>query len=203
MLRVIGALFGVLAITACTPLGTPTRSVALGQGDVVAATPAGYCIDGASSQISRDFAIVAPCATLDASLPGPDLVGFATIQVGPAGSGSIVADEVALRDYLITQDGARLLSQTGNAGDIDILSTQAFNSQVMIHFTDAGQPPLPGLQREEWRAFKDVSGRLVTIGVRGLAAAPLQEGPGATLLKLMVAGVQPANTVSEDPPADI
>ena len=203
MLRVMGALFGVLAVTACTPLGTPTRSVTLGQSDVVAATPAGYCIDGASSQISRDFAIVAPCATLDASLPGPDLVGFATIQVGPAGSGSIVADEVALRDYLITQDGARLLSQTGNAGDIDILSTQAFNSQVMIHFTDAGQPPLPGLQRQEWRAFKDVNGRLVTIGVRGLAAAPLQEGPGATLLKLMVAGVQPANTVSEDPPADI
>ena len=85
------------------------------------------------------------------------------------------------------------------ASDIDILSTQAFNGQVMVHFSDAGRPPVPGLQQDEWRAFTDVNGRLVTIAVRGLAAAPLRDGPGAGLLKLIVAGVQAVS--GESPPS--
>ncbi|EBA13703.1 hypothetical protein [Roseobacter sp. CCS2] len=197
MIRLSVALCGVLAITACTPVPTATRSVSLGQGEVVATTPAGYCVDDVASQTARDFAILAPCATLGALAGVPAVIGFATVQVGPADSGSVAADELALRDYLITQDGARLLSQSGDAKDVDILSSQAFNSQVMIHFTDAGPPPFAGLQQEEWRAFTNINGRLVTVGVRGLAVAPLNEGPGATLLKLVLAGVQAATTAAD------
>lgn len=194
MKRTAVALVGVLVITACTPFGTPARSVALGQGDVIATSPAGYCVDRVSSQPANDFAVLAPCATLGAEGAAPSIVGVATVQVGPPESGTVVSDEIALRDFLITPEGARLLSQSGNAAAINILSSQAFNSQVMIYFSDDGPPPVAGLQREEWRAFTNVSGRLVSIGVRGLAAAPLKDGPGATLLKMMVAGV----TASED-----
>lgn len=194
MKRTAVALVGVLVITACTPFGTPARSVALGQGDVIATSPAGYCVDRVSSQPANDFAVLAPCATLGAQGAAPSIVGVATVQVGPPESGTVVSDEIALRDFLITPEGARLLSQSGNAAAINILSSQAFNSQVMIYFSDDGPPPVAGLQREEWRAFTNVSGRLVSIGVRGLAAAPLKDGPGATLLKMMVAGV----TASED-----
>lgn len=194
MKRTAVALVGVLVITACTPFGTPARSVALGQGDVIATSPAGYCVDRVSSQPANDFAVLAPCATLGAEGAAPSIVGVATVQVGPPESGTVVSDEIALRDFLITPEGARLLSQSGNAAAINILSSQAFNSQVMIYFSDDGPPPVAGLQREEWRAFTNVSGRLVSIGVRGLAAAPLKDGPGATLLKMMVAGV----TAAED-----
>jgi len=198
MIRACVALIGVLTISACTPMiDPPSRSVALAQGEVIATSPAGYCIDDIGSHPERDFAILAPCVTLGADTAAPSLVGFATVQVGPADSGSVAADELALRDYLITEDGARLLSQTGDAEAVDILSSQAFNSQVMIHFTDAGPPPMAGLQGEEWRAFTNINGRLVTIGVRGLAVAPLQEGPGATLLKLVLAGVRAAATEEE------
>lgn len=198
MIRFFVTLCGVLAAAACTPVETATRSVALGQGAVVATSPAGYCVDDQASQTARDFAIMAPCATLGAGEAMPDVIGIATVQVGPAESGDVAADEIALRDYLITDDGAQLLSQSGDAADVDILSSQAFDSQVMIHFADAGPPPLDGLQREEWRAFTNINGRLVTIGVRGLAAAPLTEGPGATLLKLMLAGVEAAASAAED-----
>lgn len=197
MIRVLIAFLGVWVVAACTPLETSSRSVALGQGEVVATTPKGYCFDGVSSRPTTDFAVLAPCATLGAQAEVPDVIGFATVQVGPAESGSVAADELSLRDYLITEDGARLLSQSGDAADVDILSSQAFNSQVMIHFKDAGPPPFAGLQREEWRAFTNINGRLVTIGVRGLAAAPLTEGPGATLLKLILAGMQAATTAAE------
>lgn len=185
----LGAGFaGVLALTACTQ--PASRSVALAGGDITAISPSGYCVDGASSQPQNDFAIIAPCATLGATDDAPDLVGLATIQVGPEGSGDIAQNESALRDYIITDDGNGLLSQTGNAADITILSSQAFDNQVMVHFADAGTPPVAGLQGEEWRAFRDINGRLVTIAVRGLSAAPLQDGPGATLLKLIIAGVR-------------
>ena len=199
MIRVFVALIGVLTISACTPMiDPPSRSVTLAQGEVIATSPAGYCVDDIGSHPERDFAILAPCATLGANSAAPNLIGFATVQVGPADSGRIAVDELALRDYLITKDGARLLSQTGDAEAVDILSAQAFNSRVMIHFTDAGPPPMAGLQNEEWRAFTNVNGRLVTIGVRGLAMAPLREGPGATLLKLVLAGIQ-ATVTDEDP----
>lgn len=209
MIRIFVALIGTLAMTACFPIDLPgttpptTRSVSLGDGQIIAETPIGYCVDQVSSQPAQDFAIVAPCATLGADSVAPDVVGFATVQVGPAESGSVAADELALRDYLITDDGARLLSQTGEAETVDILSSQAFDSQVMIHFADTAPPPLAGLQREEWRAFTTINGRLVTIGVRGLAAAPLSEGPGATLLKLILAGVQAVALETEDASPDV
>lgn len=147
--------------------------------------------------------MLASCATLGHSSATPEIVGIATIQVGPPDSGRIAVDEIGLRDFLITDDGVRLLTKANNPAAVNVLSTQAFNDQVMIHFTDQGPPPLNGLQREEWRAFANVNGRLVTIGVRGLAASPLQDGPGATLLKQILAGVQAPPAAATDSPAEI
>ena len=192
MIRIGLAIIGALALCACAmPTSPPAKSVSLAQGDIVAAAPSGYCVDGVASQPSRDFAMLAPCATLGADGAVPRVVGVATVQVGPSQSGLIAQDEIALRDYLITDAGTALLSQNGNAEEITILSTQAFTDQVMVHFADRGAPPIAGLQREEWRAFRNINGRLVTVAVRGLAADPLQDGPGAGLLKLILAGVQP------------
>lgn len=187
---------GLLAISACSP-GTPAKSVSLADGQIIATAPSGYCIDDIASQLNSDFAVLAPCASLGEGTPAPDVLGLVTLQVGPAESGAVAQDELALRDFLITDAGASLLSSEGDAAKVTILSTQAFNNQVMVHFEDQGTPPIAGLQDEEWRAFADINGRLVTIAVRGLATAPLRDGPGAGLLKLMLAGVK---SVTSDTP---
>ncbi len=189
MLRASVGLCGMLAIAGCTP-PAPSQSVSLADGQILATPPAGYCVDNLASQPRRDFAVLAPCATLGGSTGVPAVIGMATIQVGPDDSGRIAQDEIALRDFLITDAGAGLLSQEGDPSDVTILSTQAFSDQVMVYFSDAGAPPFAGLQSEEWRAFRDIDGHLVTIGVRGLSAAPLLDGPGAGLLKQILAGVQ-------------
>ena len=200
MMRASVGLCGMLAIAACTP-PAPSQSVTLADGAILATPPAGYCVDDLASQPRRDFAVIAPCVTLGGTQDAPAVIGMATIQVGPDNSGSIAQNEIALRDFLITDAGAGLLSQQGDASDVTILSTQAFNGQVMVHFADAGAPPIAGLQAEEWRAFRDIDGRLVTIGVRGLSAAPLRDGPGAGLLKLVLAGVQStSDDTDEDNP---
>ncbi len=188
MMRGLIGTAALLALTACT-LSAPERAMTLGGGDIFLQAPDGYCVDSIASRPSRDFAVLAPCASLGETSARPDVIGLVTVQAGAAASGEIARDEIALRDFLITENGTALLSQTGKADEIEVLSTQAFGDQVMVHFTDAGSPPVAGLQNEEWRAFRNVGGRLITIGVRGLAAAPLQDGPGAALLKLVVAGV--------------
>jgi len=186
------ALCGMLALAACSlPVASveTTRSVMLGEGTVSAAAPPGYCVDGTSTQPRRDFAVFLPCAALDEANAPPEAIGFVTVQVGPDASGTIAQDEIALRDFLISDAGTQLLSQSGDASQITILSSQAFNNQVMVHFTDEGTPPLAGLQTDEWRVFRDIGGRLVTIGLRGLDSAPLPDGMGAGLLKLVISGV--------------
>ncbi len=194
MIKACVGLVGALVLTACTTTVT-TRSVAMLEGEIVATTPTGYCVDDEVSTPQTGFVVLAPCATLGAAEAAPGVIGVATLQVGPPDSGSVAGAEIALRDFLITDAGTALLSQSGDPDGVDILSTQAFNSQVMIHFTDTAPPPMAGLQNEEWRAFTDINGRLVTIAVRGLTVAPLQDGPGAALLKLILAGVQAATDI--------
>jgi hypothetical protein len=202
MIRAMIALLGVLAATACTPLDQVTQSIPLGQGAIIATSPSGYCIDSVASQPARNFAILAPCVALGHATSAPNVVGVATVQVGPEDSGQIAADELALRDFLITNEGARMLSAANDPEAVDILSTQAFDDRVMVHFTDQGPPPLAGLQKEEWRAFANINGRLVTVSVRGLATAPLRDGPGATLLKQVLAGVRAPAPETTDTPSE-
>ncbi|MEL6681976.1 MAG: dihydroxy-acid dehydratase [Pseudomonadota bacterium] len=197
MRKFLTGLASAYALAACTTTA-PTKTVAFADGAVIATTPSGYCVDGVSSKLGQGFAVMAPCTTLGESADTPEVIGVATVQVGPPQSGAVTDGEIALRDFLITDTGTSLLSVDGNGDDVTILSTQAFNSQVMVHFTDKGEPPLPGLQREEWRAFTDIDGRLVTIAVRGLATAPLQDGPGAGLLKLILAGVKAAASAAPE-----
>lgn len=189
MIRAKSALLALSALSACM-LTAPDRAATFASGAIVLQAPAGYCVDTLASRPADDFAVLAPCATLGVDTPAPDIVGLVTVLAGGPGSGTIVNDEIALRDFLTTAEGRALLSQSDTANDIRILSTQAFDDQVMVHFTDQGEPPLEGLQNDEWRAFRNIGGRLVTVGVRGLAVAPLQDGPGAGLLKLVLGGLR-------------
>ena len=189
MIRAGGVFLALAWLSACVMVA-PERATSLASGAIQLQAPAGYCVDPMASRPAANFAVLAPCATLGVDAPVPEVVGLVTVQTGEDGSGSIAVDEIALRDFLITDDGRALLSNAGRAQDIRILSTQAFDDQVMVHFSDAGPPPLAGLQNQEWRAFRNVGGRLVTIGVRGLAAAPLADGPGAALLKQVIAGLR-------------
>ncbi|WP_296422781.1 dihydroxy-acid dehydratase [Yoonia sp.] len=189
---VIGLIVSALmAVGGCTP-AAPVNVLALAGGDIMATTPAGYCFDPGASDPRDGFAVMAPCVTLGGGGAVPAAVGVATVQVGPAGSGAVAGAEPALRDLLVSDAGAVLLSTTGSADTIAVLGSQVSENNVTVHFTDSAPPPIAGLQREEWRAFLDMNGRLVTIAVRGLAGAPLQDGMASWLLDRVVKGVSAA-----------
>ena len=184
----VTAAAGLWTLAACTP-AEPVRSLALLDGEITATTPDGYCVDQRASKPGDGFVVMAPCATLGAGDPAPGAIGVATVQVGPPDSGAVAGSETALRDLLESEAGAVLLSTNGEAEAITILNSQALDNAVTVHFTDTGNAPMAGLQGEEWRAFTDIDGRLVTVAVRGLATAPLQDGTGAWLLGLVMDGL--------------
>lgn len=185
MWQPVAAAIVFVATSACLSQ-PPARSIALVDGDVTAATPEGYCIDPDSSRPADGFAVMAPCMTLGREDAAPPVLGVATMQVGPAGSAAVADDEAALRDILVSDDGAVLLSTKGDPAVITVLGSQVQDRVVKVHFLDASPPPFDGLQDEEWRAFLDMNGRLVTVSVRGLATLPLTDGTGGWLLDSIV-----------------
>ncbi|MEJ6404192.1 dihydroxy-acid dehydratase [Yoonia sp. 2307UL14-13] len=186
----VSFVMAALTLAACDQQ-RPAKSVALVQGDIMATAPAGYCIDPATSTPANGFAVMAPCATLGGRDPAPDVLGVATVQVGAAASGTVAGEEETLRNLMQTAAGAQLLSNSGDANQIEVLDTKTDENTVTVHFRDDGTPPVDGMGNEEWRAFTDIGGRLVTVAVRGLAAAPMDGDTGTWLLGRVVNGLVP------------
>ena len=179
----------VCGLTACAA-APPSRSMALVGGEIMVTTPENYCVDGTASRPRAGFAVIAPCSTLGTGDAPPAVFGLATVQVGPADSGSVTGAEAAWRDLLISDSGAALLSAVGRSDTVTVLGSQVQANAVKVHFADTAPPPMAGLQADEWRAFLDLNGRLVTVAVRGLARSPLQDGTGAWLLDSVLKGLQ-------------
>ena len=187
------AIASFLALAACVPGLTGLSNVARLSGDVLVSAPSGFCIDTSTSRLSAGFAVLAPCISLGGDVPPPDFAAVITVQAGAAESAMVAGEEIALRDFLISASGKTLLSLTDDPADLRILSTQAFDNRVMVHFSDQSPPPIAGLQQHEWRGFTDIGNRLVTVAVRGLEATPLSDGQGAGLLKLALSGLSDPN----------
>ncbi|MCG3269507.1 dihydroxy-acid dehydratase [Yoonia sp. I 8.24] len=190
MIRALACFAGVLAIPACTPVATQ-NSVIFVESSVIVQAPTGYCVDGPASKPGAGFAVIAPCASLGGTQAMPSAAAVATIQIGAANTGAVDGSETALRDFLKSNTGAALLSSSGDSSTISAVEAQAADGRVIVHFNDSAPHSLPGLQTQEWRAFKDVNGRLVTVALRGLASVPLDDSTGIWLLNAMTTGVKP------------
>ena len=187
MFRRAIALVGIAALAACDPVGV-AQPVALLTGDLVVTPPAGYCADPVSSRLRAGFAVFAPCVTLGTDAPVPSIIGVAIVQAGDTGSAMVTSGETGLRDFLTSPQGAGLLSK-GSGATISVISSQTSGGRVTVHFRDTAAPPMDGLGPDEWRAFTDIGGRLVTVSVRGLDDAPLSAAHGDALLDQALRGL--------------
>ena len=187
MFRRAIALVGIAALAACDPVGV-AQPVALLTGDLVVTPPAGYCADPVSSRLRAGFAVFAPCVTLGTDAPVPSIIGVAIVQAGDTGSAMVTSGETGLRDFLTSPQGAGLLSK-GSGATISVISSQTSGGRVTVHFRDTAAPPMDGLGPDEWRAFTDIGGRLVTVSVRGLDDAPLSAAHGDALLDQVLRGL--------------
>ncbi len=199
-------LFGVLTgafcvLSACAEIAgfglgaDEVTRLSLYDGGVVASAPPGYCIATAASRPSAGMVVMGRCD--DASSGGAD--GFVTLQVGAPATGLSRQDAVDLQDLLRSEAGRGVLSQTGNAAAIRVEDTELAGTTVTVRFQDLDPPPIAGLQSTEWRGFFDVGGRLATVAVRGLVAAPMGTDDGEVLLAQVIRSVRQANAAGATP----
>jgi len=187
-------------LAACEPVGLsgpPAPTVRL-MGDVVVASPDGYCVDPVVTRPWQGFALLAACAamTADETDVYPNAIALMTVQVGAASSAVVTGQEEDFRAFLETPQGAALLSASAIGGPIAVRQTASAANAVAVYTEDVGPPGVVGTQPEAWRLFTDIKGRLVTVSVRGLSDVPLSRAGSRALLDQMLSLLRAGNPVA-------
>ena len=178
--------------------GRGVRTISLFDGDVRVRAPEGYCIDQEASQADTGFTVMAGCALVSSAAIMPEIDGLLTVQVAATDSAMVAGAEAELLELLESDGGRTLLSSGGDAEQVTVDQVQALAGVIEVYFHDTDPNMHEGLGFDQWRAFFDMNGRLVTVGVRGYRRAPLSKAAGSRLLRLTVAALRDANPSTGD-----
>jgi hypothetical protein len=194
-----------LALAACDPAtmaaGSPsrTRVTVAGQAVTIAAPP-GFCIDRPSTVVNAEgaFVLMSDCALLGAGGARGRPVGAAmTASVSAGGLGGEGDDEAAtledLQAFLDTADGRALIGRSGRSDTVRVLARQRHGDVLYVLVEDRGPPPIAGIDRQFWRAFLEVNGRMTVLSVLGFEGAGVGTQEGLNELASLAAAIQRAN----------
>ena len=184
------ALAGLLALAACDPAtmsgagATPTRAKLNVAGRAVTiAPPPGFCIDPESVTSGADgaFVLMSDCRLLagntgDGKRPPAGAAMTASVSTGGfAGEGDTAAGSLEeLQEFAATREGRAVLGRSGQPERVRIVNTQLSGGVLYVLVEDRGAQPIAGIERQFWRAFLEVNGRLVALSMLGFQGA----GPG-------------------------
>ncbi len=178
----VGALLMLAGCVAAT--GGGIRSVALLDGAVVAAAPAGYCIAPGAGQRQADSAVVimGRCSATGTAVPA-----VLTLTVGQGGSaGAMVGGGAALAGYFTSAEGRAALSRSGRAGDVEVLAATGVEDAFLLRVRDR-------MAGEYWRGIAGLRGRLVTVTAAGPEGQTLDPAKGRGLVEATLAALRRAN----------
>ena len=186
--------------------GRGIRTLAVLDGAVSVRGPDGSCVDQQSSRAGSGFAVLAGCALVSDATVMPVHEALITVQIGSQGSAAVTGAEAELAALLRTAQGAALLSDSSDAGSVQVDRVDRADGVVVVRLSDAAPAQVQGLERREWRAFLDIRGRLTTISLRGFDRAPLPAEQGLRLLSQAIGALRAANApvnapVNAAPPA--
>jgi len=177
-----------LTLAGCVVPGGGIRSVALLEGAVIAAAPAGYCIAPGAGRRGEDSAVVLMGRCSAGSEADPAVL---TLSVGAAGSaGAMAAGGEALVAFFRSDEGRAMLSRAGRAGDVRVLEAVGMDNAFLLHVEDRAVGTY-------WRALAGVRGRLVTISAAGPEGEALPEGKGRALVEAALAALRRANAAGQ------
>lgn len=177
----------VAALVALVGCGIPkdaTTQVAVLDGDARIRAPKSYCVDTKSAKSVDDTAVVliGRCRT-----SGGVAAALVTVTVGrSASAGVMLASTEALRSFMSSPNGRRVLSRSGRAEDVEVLESGVLDDRLMLHLKDR-------IAGDYWRAIIGVNGRLVTISASGAEGILLTPDQGRRLVEQTVTAVREAN----------
>lgn len=154
----------LVGLAACQPvaglstLGGPAPTITVLDGQFVVRGPSQFCPDASTLKETGDAAaVLLGRCTQEADAPAAVL----SVTVGAANSGSVMlAGGAELSGLFTSQAGRAMLSARGRAADIEVLRALEWNGALFLLLSDRGRPAY-------WRGVTDVSGRLVSVALRG------------------------------------
>ncbi|MEI6098205.1 MAG: hypothetical protein WCS20_07880 [Alphaproteobacteria bacterium] len=179
---------GLLLLASCDLPGGVRREITILDGQITVRAPQFYCVDRQASRAGKDTAVVliGRCAVKDHVA-----AAVVTVTVGGAASGGVMlAGAEALRQFLRSSDGRKVLSRSGRVEDVAVLQSGVVDGTLMLHLNDA-------LAGEYWRAIIGLRGRLVTVSALGPEVAPLPPEHGRHLVEQTVAALNKANPAAQ------
>jgi hypothetical protein len=193
------ALAGCDATTMAGQAGSPSRTQVnvAGQAITIAAPP-GFCIDEGSTAVTGDgaFVLMSDCGLLAGRGGGRKPVGAAlTASVSAGGltgegdTGSL--DEIA--EFAGTADGRAVLGRSGRPDQVRVLATHRQDGVLYLLIEDRGPLPIAGIDRQFWRAFLEVDGRMAALSVLGFTGAGIGPQEGLNQLAALAAAMRRAN----------
>ena len=199
------ALVLALALAACDPAtmaaGAASRTkVTVAGRAVTVAAPPGFCIDTPSTTVNADgaFVLMSDCALLGAAGTGRTPVRAAlTASVSSGGLGGEGDDEAATLDdlqaFLDTPDGLALIGRSGRSDSVRIVARLRRGDVLYLLVEDRGRLPIAGIDRQFWRAFLEVNGRMTVLSVLGFQGGGVGPQQGLDQLAALAAAIQGAN----------
>jgi hypothetical protein len=177
----------LLALAACDPAAMSGASPSRARLDVAGRAvtivpPPGFCIDSDSISSGADgaFVLMSDCGptaggAADRRPPAGAAMTASISTGGFAGEGDTAAGSLAdLEAFAATAEGRAVLGRSGQPERVRILDTQLVGDVLYILVEDRGAQPIAGIERQFWRAFLEVNGRLVALSILGFQGA----GPG-------------------------
>lgn len=183
---IIGTSLAMAALAGCVAPGPggPARAVPVLEGAVNIGLPPGFCADPRSGRKGPDTAVVIMGRCPGETRAAPAVV---TVAVGvPGSAGVMAADGQDLAAFFASPRGRATLSASGRPGDVRLLTALRVDEAFVMRLQDRSAGAY-------WRAVLGLSGRLVTISVRGGPDMALSEKDGRKILDAAISALRAAN----------
>lgn len=144
-------------------------------GDVSISGPQGYCVDPANGKrgFGRSGAVLASCVRLQESDAFDPTFGH-LLTASTVGAAIHDLEQIAI--FVRSDAGRQALSSSNSADDVELHQVTQSSRAVYVELTDSARPSHLG--RRSWRAFTNVKGRLVILGVYQGVGEPVAGSAG-------------------------
>jgi hypothetical protein len=206
----LGLLVAALAVAGCEPgvsrQGADRTVVTVSGQPVTIAAPRGFCVDHASTTVNTAgaFVLVSDCALLGETPTNGVPVGAVLTASVSGGLAAGIPSEQSLAEleaFFGTAQGRATVGRSGDAARTRVLQSRTRNNVLYVLVEDRGQQRIPGVEQRFWRAFLDVSGRMVALSVLGFQGAGVGPEQGLAYLQSFADAIQRANGIAAPAPA--
>lgn len=199
--RAAAAAAALAGLSACDPsavgAGADSATVTVSGRDVTVAAPPGFCVDPASTNVGATgaFVMVTDCGLVGGRGAEGDAVpaGAAMTASVSAGGGAPARSLAEIERFARTVEGRAALGRSGRPDAVRIRAARIRDDVLYLLVEDGGPQPMDGVERQFWRAFLEVEGRMTVLSVLGFEGAGVGPSEGLAYVQSFADAIRRAN----------